>query len=214
MSDTKARLFEPFFTTKDVGKGTGLGLATVYGIVEQAKGQIRVESSMGRGSTFTIYLPTIATASVEETPAAHALAETVERILLVDDEEPVRTATARLLRGMGYDVLESSNASEALQALAEGRGEISTVITDMVMPHMSGSELAQEIALRYPECGVVIVSGYIRGGTLDENLRDRVVFVEAVHTGKPDHRSARGTAPPAVRVAQKAGNYDTLAYRN
>ena len=177
--DTKARLFEPFFTTKDVGKGTGLGLATVYGIIEQAKGQIRVESALGRGTTFTIYLPTIAgTPSAQATPGQRI---TNERVLLVDDEDAVRSATARLLRGLGYDVLESSNATDALEALDAARGDIRIVVTDLTMARVSGSELAHEILLRHPEIGVVIVSGYMRGGAL-ESLRDRVVVVEKPFT--------------------------------
>jgi len=180
--DTKARLFEPFFTTKDVGKGTGLGLATVYGIVEQAKGQIRVESALGRGSTFTIYLPSGEGQRAGEQRIARMSSASSERILLVDDDESVRTATARLLRGLGYDVIEASNAREALHMLDEGRGRIQTVVTDMVMPLMSGADLAHEIGLRFPECAVVIVSGYLRVGSVDEELRDRVVFVEKPFT--------------------------------
>ena len=104
------------------------------------------------------------------------------RVLLVDDEESVRTATARLLRGLGYDVREALNAVDALRALDSAQGKIQTVVTDMVMPHMSGSDLAHEIFMRYPECAVVMVSGYMRGGTLDDELRERAVFVEKPFT--------------------------------
>jgi two-component system, cell cycle sensor histidine kinase and response regulator CckA len=160
---TRSRLFEPFFTTKEKGKGTGLGLATAYGIVSQSGGHISVRSKLGHGTTFNVYLPRVA----EETEPAK-LEGTAERtvlgsetVLLVEDEESVRLALRRGLRSMGYTVLAACNGDEAL-ALSDGHpGPIHLLLTDVVMPNMSGPELASRLMPLRPEMMVVYMSGYM-----------------------------------------------------
>ncbi|MBC7367609.1 MAG: PAS domain S-box protein [Undibacterium sp.] len=157
-----AHLFEPFFTTKEVGKGTGLGLATVHGIIHQHEGWLEVESAPGRGSTFTVYLPLAP--AVEKAPVAEPRAELrggTETILLVEDEEAVRLVASSLLRRLGYRVLEASHGPEAL-GIWETRGaEIDLLITDMVMPQgLTGMALAQKLQREKPTLGVILMSGY------------------------------------------------------
>ncbi len=169
------QIFEPFFTTKEVGKGTGLGLATCYGIVKQSQGNIYVYSEAGKGTTIKVYLPMVAGIeagpSIVETGSAPTGSAT---ILLVDDEPMVRDAAARILRKYGYDVLEASNGVEALNiwsGLADrestagssrgvGRGKIDLLLTDIVMPMMGGKELAQRILQADPDLRVLYMSGY------------------------------------------------------
>ncbi|MFO0592311.1 MAG: response regulator [Polyangiaceae bacterium] len=158
---TSSRIFEPFFTTKAIGKGTGLGLATVLGIVEQSEGQIAVDSHLGEGSTFKVYLP-------------HAQAEAPRRssrpkiqrprgpevILLVDDDDDVRVLTARILERGGYRVLAASTPAEARSLAAAEKEEIALLLTDIVMPDESGLDLAQELTTTRPAMRVVYMSGY------------------------------------------------------
>lgn len=159
---TKARIFEPFYTTKSAGKGTGLGLATVYGIVEQNGGSILVNTAVGKGSTFKIYLPRIA--EVAETPAVTtAPAKPVRAsgtILLVEDEMGLRSVIDESLRQWGYRVLLASNGMEALEVAAEHKGPIQLLITDVIMPFISGPQLAQSLKPLRPEIRVLYISGY------------------------------------------------------
>jgi signal transduction histidine kinase/FixJ family two-component response regulator len=157
-------IFEPFFTTKDVGKGTGLGLATAYGIVQQHQGWIEVSSKPGVGSTFRIFLP-----AIEARPAASPEAEPVaakpvggsETILLVEDEEAVRSLTRRVLKQYGYHVHEAASGPEALELWCAHKAEIALVLTDMIMPqHMSGRELVEQLLAERPTLKVIIMSGY------------------------------------------------------
>jgi PAS domain S-box-containing protein len=158
--NTIAHIFEPYFTTKEVGKGTGLGLATVYGIVKQAGGDIQVESEPGRGSMFCIYLPRIAeTAQPAEAPAAQTDLEGGERIFVVEDEEIVRRVAVRALRKAGYEVCEAKNGAEALK-LFEDCGRVDLLLTDVVMPGINGHELARRLRERYPNLVVLYMSGY------------------------------------------------------
>jgi two-component system cell cycle sensor histidine kinase/response regulator CckA len=173
--ETQARIFEPFFTTKESGKGTGLGLATVYGIVKQSGGHIWVYSEKGQGTTFKIYLPRIEESTeAEEKPASSRETFTgTETILLVEDDEMVRQLTHQILELSGYIVLEASNPAEALRLHEAYKDPIHLMITDIVMPGMSGRELAQQLAQKGHQVKVLFISGYtdnaiVHHGILDE----------------------------------------------
>ncbi len=165
---TQARIFEPFFTTKPIGQGTGLGLATVYGIVKQSGGHIWVYSEVGRGTSFKIYFPRCTGPGPEEEEEAQAQGRQNGRedgtsgatILLVEDDVAVRVAVRRVLERRGYRVLEAPNAGEALAAAAKPDEAIDLVISDMVMPGMSGLELRQRLRALRPALGVLLMSGY------------------------------------------------------
>ncbi|HWQ55899.1 MAG TPA: PAS domain S-box protein [Bryobacteraceae bacterium] len=161
-AQTRNRIFEPFFTTKGRGKGTGLGLSTVYGIVKQHGGEILVESEPGAGARFHIYLPSMAGEPGCETPEANAPlpASGTETILLVEDEGGVRRLARDVLIGRGYRVLEAADGQEALRVAERERGSIDLLLTDMIMPLMSGRELANRIQERYRTVRVVFMSGY------------------------------------------------------
>jgi PAS domain S-box-containing protein len=162
--DVKAHLFEPFFTTKPRGKGTGLGLATVYGIVKQSGGHVAVESVSGVGSTFFVCLPTVedaVDAASVSIPAARPRG--VETVLVVEDEAPLRRLIREILGESGYDVIEASNGEEALRACEQraARGEvIDLVVSDVVMPGMSGRRLAAHVREKWPKARVLLISGY------------------------------------------------------
>jgi CheY-like chemotaxis protein len=175
--ETLARLFEPFFTTKDVGQGTGLGLATVYGIVKQNNGFINVYSEPDKGTTFTIYLPRH-TAKAEqmrkESPLAPA-ARGHETILLVEDEPAILKMTTRLLESQGYTVVAASTPGEAIRLAREHAGEIRLLMTDVVMPEMNGRDLAKNLLSLYPQLKRLFMSGYTANviahqGVLDEGV--------------------------------------------
>ena len=161
-SDTLGHLFEPFFTTKDVGKGTGLGLATAHGLIAQHRGWIEVESVLGAGSTFRVYLPALDTEA--SPPAPDQLIEAVASpatVLLVEDEAAVRRVVCRGLRRLGYHVLEAGDGVEALRVWNKAGGDVQLLITDMVMPEdLSGLDLALQLRAEKPSLRVVIMSGY------------------------------------------------------
>jgi len=160
-AEVKAHLFEPFFTTKEQGKGTGLGLATVYGIVKQASGYVRVESEPGRGSTFEIYFPrheSVPTPLPRE--PSRAVPRGSETILVAEDNAQVRNVIARGLRGAGYRVLLAASGAEALELLGQETGTVHLLITDVVMPGLDGRGLAEELRRRRPGVRVLYVSGY------------------------------------------------------
>jgi signal transduction histidine kinase len=163
-SATRARIFEPFFTTKEVGKGTGLGLATVYGIVKQHEGWVEVASEVGQGSTFSIFFPA-STAPVKEAPREVAPAATVrgghETLLVVEDEPVLREMAHMILQSCGYQVLVAGSGPEALQAWERHPGVIDLVLTDVIMPGgMSGRDLAVKLLARHPSTRIVFTSGY------------------------------------------------------
>ena len=158
-----AHLFEPFFTTKEVGKGTGLGLATVYGIVKQHEGWVEVESQPGQGTTFRVFLPAggATAGSAQAAPAAHSGRGGRETILLVEDEPSVRGLVRTALQRYGYQVHTANSGAEALKAWLNGVQEIDLLITDVVMPEgVSGWELAQQLKARKPQLKTVFMSGY------------------------------------------------------
>jgi signal transduction histidine kinase len=159
---TKAHIFEPFFTTKEVGKGTGLGLATVYGVVKQSGGFIWVESAPGKGATFEIYLPLAAGPALraETEPRASAAPAGHETVLIVEDEPDVRELACRFLRVKGYRVLEAKDGVEALEVGAGHHDAIHAVVTDMVMPRMGGADLIRSIRKCRPEILVIFMTGY------------------------------------------------------
>jgi two-component system, cell cycle sensor histidine kinase and response regulator CckA len=161
-ADARAHLFEPFFTTKQVGKGTGLGLASVYGIVRQSNGSITVDSEPGKGATFTIHLPAVATARRALTGAGERteVVNGCETVLLVEDEDSVRAIVAAVLRRHGYNVLEAPTPSCALELFEPRRREIDLLLTDVVMPEMNGPALAQHLLARRPDLAVLFISGY------------------------------------------------------
>ncbi len=161
-AETQARIFEPFFTTKEKGKGTGLGLATVYGIIKQSGGYIWVHSEAGQGTTFEIYLPRVeeAVAADQEEHAVSQPPAGSETVLLVEDEAPVRKLAREFLESNGYTVLEAKDGVEAIQSAQQHSGPIHLMVTDVVMPKMSGHELAQQMASVRPEMKVLYISGY------------------------------------------------------
>jgi CheY-like chemotaxis protein len=161
--ETLAHIFEPFFTTKDVGKGTGLGLATVYGIVKQHHGWIEVDTKEGAGTTFSIFLPPSAEVAERPKPrsAAGELARGTETILVVEDEEALRMLVMEILRHAGYTVFGAGTGAEAMEVWKEHRREIDLLFTDVMMPEgMSGWELAEKILAEAPHLRVMFTSGY------------------------------------------------------
>ena len=174
-SGTQARIFEPFFTTKDAGKGTGLGLSTVYGIVKQSGGSIWVYSEVGQGTTFKVYLPRVDEGAEEykRTAEREEIIQGAETILLAEDEDMVRKLAVQVLEMHGYRVLEAANGGAALLICERHKEPIHLLITDVIMPEMSGRELAVRLAQLRPEMKVLYMSGYtdnaiVHQGVLDE----------------------------------------------
>jgi two-component system, cell cycle sensor histidine kinase and response regulator CckA len=170
-ADTRERIFEPFFTTKGLGKGTGLGLAMVYGIIKQHEGAIQVYSEPGMGSTFTVFLP--AKGQAESGPAIKreiSVRGGSETLLLAEDDETVRTLAQKILRGAGYKVLIAADGSEALRVFRQHAAEIDLVMLDMIMPQLSGRAVSEEIRKDYPQLPVLFASGY-SADILQSNIR-------------------------------------------
>jgi CheY-like chemotaxis protein len=191
-ADTKARLFEPFFTTKPVGRGTGLGLATVYGIVTEAGGRISVDSEPGKGSTFVVELPLASSSTADVVPLASSsgapagsdaqrTASDGGLILLVEDDETVRWVIRRALERGGYRVVEAPEGRQALRLWAEHRTQVAAVVTDCRMPDMGGRALAQSLCRDMPAIPVVFLSGYFEEETMPA---DGEVFLSKPFTGE------------------------------
>ena len=160
-AETRRRIFEPFFTTKEIGKGTGLGLATVYGIVKQAGGDIWVYSEQGKGTTFKLYFPKVTEAAAETASGAPGAQPTGnETILLVEDEIAVRELTAKVLQRLGYTALVAADGEQAIEIARSFAGPISLLLTDVVMPNMSGRQVADALAGTRPGLKVLYLSGY------------------------------------------------------
>lgn len=175
--DVRGQVFEPFFTTKGHGKGTGLGLSTVYGIVKQHDGHIAVASEIGRGTTFSIYLPQVREMGSEEPTGGQACEtpEGQETVLFVEDDTAVRHVAVRMLRDLGYNVLPARNGEEACRVAAEYTGGIQIIVTDVVLPGMDGKTLADKIRTERPEVKVLFSSGYV-----GDRLRQRGIVSETV----------------------------------
>jgi two-component system, cell cycle sensor histidine kinase and response regulator CckA len=179
-SETLSHIFEPFFTTKGPEKGTGLGLATVYGIVKQSQGYIEVTSEPGRGSRFTVYLPLVAQPVVEtpEGPREGTSSVAQETILVVEDEESIRKLIETILRDQGYQVLGAADGMEALQSLQVLKGQCHLIITDVIMPRMKCAAFVESVNIMRPETKVLYMSGYA-GETLQANgVGDDMPFLQ------------------------------------
>jgi CheY-like chemotaxis protein len=179
---TRQNIFEPFFTTKDIGKGTGLGLATVLGVIQQNHGRIEVQSVLGQGSTFSVYWPLASTATTENA-AAEPLQRTRtsrgEHVLLVEDEDQVRNFMIKGLEHEGFTVTACPNADCALEKLAQAVVQPDVLVTDVVMPRINGGQLAEAVRQRYPGLPVLFVSGYTDDIIAQHGIvRDGVALLE------------------------------------
>ena len=161
-AETLAHIFEPFFSTKESGQGTGLGLATVYGIVKENRGYIEVTSQPGRGTRFTVMLPRVLSqlAEVEPVTARQSLPATCATILLVEDDEGIRRLVAAVLRDQGYEVLAATDGVEALQMLQVRKSGCDLLITDVILPRMKAAILVQGAKTMFPLIKVLYISGY------------------------------------------------------
>jgi CheY-like chemotaxis protein len=178
--ELQRHVFEPFFTTKEKGRGTGLDLSTVYGIVQQSGGYIVVYSEPDKGTSFKIYLPRIDERPERTQPSERSVAAGgKERVLLVEDDALVRKASQRILRGAGYEVLEAAHGGEAL-AIAQGQGApIDLLLTDIVMPGQSGKEIVQRLVSSHPAVRVIYMSGYTDGAIVHHGvLKEGADFVQ------------------------------------
>lgn len=188
--EVREHLFEPYFTTKEVGRGSGLGLSTVYGIVKQMGGYIEVESELGEGSTFKIYLPLSTDSAPQRTqaPEERRNVRGQETILVVEDEEVVRNLTVRMLQTLGYQTLQAPHGGEALEICRTYKDPIHLILTDMIMPHMNGRQFVEELQKTRKDFKVLFVSGYSSDDTVD----GKTIGVDVPLIQKPFTRDTLG----------------------
>jgi CheY-like chemotaxis protein len=194
----KSRIFEPFFTTKEQGKGTGLGLSTVYGIVKQNGGEVRVYSEPGQGTVFRIYFPAVAeyAEALSGAEPEAELTSATETILLVEDEDQVRNLTRTLLARQGYRVLEASSGAAALSLAREYPERIDLLLTDVVMPQMSGPDLAGELRSLHPEISVLFMSGYMDTAIVLQGPLPAGTLLQKPFTSDALHKKVREALRP------------------
>ncbi|MBN8521080.1 MAG: PAS domain S-box protein [Alphaproteobacteria bacterium] len=189
--ENMVRIFEPFFTTKDVGQGTGLGLATVFGIIRQTGGYVHVESTVNVGTTFSIYLPRLSESEIKESAEDRKQEDEPQgdltgtaRILLVEDEDAVRTFSTRALTNKGYEVLSAESGEAGLSLMEQSEGKkIDLLITDVMMPGMDGPTMAKQIRARYPDLKIIFISGYTED-KLKDHMGDNIFFLPKPFTLK------------------------------
>jgi CheY-like chemotaxis protein len=202
---TLERVFEPFFTTKDVGQGTGLGLATVHGIVRQSSGHIAVDSAPGLGATFKVFLPAVeidVQTSASADPAPQALAACGETVLICEDDPSVRQLTTQMLRSAGYHVLTAATGAAALKVARQLQAPIDLLVTDVIMPEMNGRQVAHTLAAERPGMRTLYISGYTSDVIAHQGVADgNIEFLEKPFSQAELLRRVRevldGTAPSA-----------------
>jgi PAS domain S-box-containing protein len=202
---TRARIFEPFFTTKETGRGTGLGLSTVYGIVKASGGEISVESAPGCGTTFRLRFPCVQeeSGSALTQPASAHVARGDETVLVVEDEEALRRLTRRVLESRGYTVLDAANGDDAIRVLAGSAGRVDLLLTDVVMPGMSGRELVERLMPVYPWLRVLFMSGYTEDMMLHHRVAEMgIVLIEKPFTGEALARAVRARLDLSPEAAE------------
>ena len=212
-TDTRRMAFHPFFTTKEVGRGTGLGLATVYGIVEQSDGHVSVESEPGSGSCFRIFLPWAATENIDVPGVpAETLSPSIAHattILIAEDDTMVRAVTARVLGAAGYTVIEAANGEQALTIIRAHVGLIDLLVSDVVMPDMGGVELAKRVSSERPEIRILLVSGYNpEGMSVLDNATRPVEFLQKPFT--PKELLAKVSTMLARALVARRGDFASL----
>jgi len=194
--EVKDRIFDPFFTTKEVGRGSGLGLSIVYGIVEQGGGHITVQSTLGSGTCFTIYLPRTLDEAPRVVPAREPVKGGTASVLVVEDEEALRISICEYLRGLGYRTLAAESGDHAL-AVA-GKHPVDVLVTDVVMPKMSGTELADELSRRIPGLKTIYMSGYTSDALMQDEIEKRgACFLQKPFSMASLARTLRSLTGPA-----------------